>query len=84
MRSRVGRAYTAAFIGALQEFPGVAPDRIAEVVRLRTLATLSQEACLTGRGSADEALKAANVAARAGRDLRLAMNAKPADVGGAQ
>ena len=69
MRSRVGRAYKAAFISAVREFPGADAAKAAELARLRSIAALSQEAALIGNGSADSALKATAAADRCAKDL---------------
>jgi hypothetical protein len=69
MRTRVGRAFSAAFISAVREFPGADPAKVAEVARLRSIAALAQSAALTGSGSTAAALRATASAERARRDL---------------
>jgi hypothetical protein len=69
MRSRVGKAYTSAFICAVREFPAAPADRVAEVARLRAIATLAQQAALVGTGGTDAALRATAAADRCARDL---------------
>jgi hypothetical protein len=71
MRTRQGQRYRAAFKAALEEFPGAPGERIAEVCRLRAIAAAAQLACLNGSGSPDNAIRCANVAHRAARDLML-------------
>jgi uncharacterized membrane protein len=65
----VGQAIPGRLQGRVEEFPGAPAERVAEVARLRAIAALAQEACLTGNGTADAAIRAANVATRAARDL---------------
>jgi hypothetical protein len=71
MRTRRGRQYLAAYRAALEEFPAADPARIAQIVRLRLLAEQEEGAALAGKGSADAAVRIANVATRAARDLML-------------
>jgi hypothetical protein len=71
MRTRRGRKYLAAYRAALEEFPGAPGERIAEICRLRAIAEMAQQACLNGSGSPDNAIRCANVAHRAARDLML-------------
>jgi hypothetical protein len=77
MRSHEGRTYRRAFAAALDEFPGVEPSRIAQVVRLRMLAAQGEADALAGRGTADAAIRLANVATRASHVLHLAVKGSP-------
>jgi hypothetical protein len=77
MRSHEGRAYRRFFQAALEEFPGCEPSRIAQVVRLRLLAAQGEAAALSGRGSADGAIRLANVATRAAHALHLTAKGSP-------
>jgi hypothetical protein len=74
-RTRPGRQYRAAFHAALAEFAGAPAERVAEICRLRAIAALAQSAALSGAGTADAAIRTANAAARAGRDLQLTLRA---------
>jgi hypothetical protein len=77
MRSHEGRKYRQAFAAALDEFPGCEPSRIAQVVRLRLLAAQGEAAALSGRGTADAAIRLANVAVRAAHAVHLASKGSP-------
>lgn len=69
MRSRLGRSYAAAFIASLKEFPNAPVERVAELARLRSIASLAQQSALTGAGTTDSALKVTAAADRCARDL---------------
>jgi hypothetical protein len=77
MRSHEGRQYRQAFRAALEEFPGCEPSRVAQVVRLRLLAAQGEAAALSGRGTADAAIRLANVAVRAAHAVHLASKGSP-------
>jgi hypothetical protein len=81
MRTREGKLYRRAFKAALEEFPGVPADRVAQVARLRLLAAQEETAALAGKGSADAAIRVANVAVRAAKDLKDTVKGKPASGG---
>jgi hypothetical protein len=68
-RSRIGREFKRAFLAASREFPAAPADRVAELARLRAIASQAQQAALTGAGSADAALRATSAADRCARDL---------------
>jgi hypothetical protein len=77
MRTHEGRKYRQAFRAALEEFPGCEPSRVAQVVRLRLLAAQGEAAALSGRGTADSAIRLANVATRAAHALHLTAKGSP-------
>jgi hypothetical protein len=77
MRSHEGRQYRAAFRAALDEFPGVDHSRIAQVVRLRLLAARGESDALSGKGTADAAIRLANVATRAAHAVHLTAKGSP-------
>jgi hypothetical protein len=79
MRTRRGRQYLAAYRAALVEFDGADPSRVAQIVRLRLLAEQQEGAALAGAGTADGAIRLANVAVRASRDLHLTTRGKQPD-----
>jgi carotenoid cleavage dioxygenase-like enzyme len=81
MRTRRGRQYLEAYRAACVEFPGAPADRVAQIVRLRLLAEQQEGAALAGSGSTDAAIRCANVAARASRDLHVTANGKPESAG---
>jgi hypothetical protein len=81
MRSHEGRTYRRAFAAALDEFPGCEPSRIAQVVRLRLLAAQGEAAALSGRGTADAAIRLANVAVRAAHAVHLTAKGSPVTSG---
>jgi hypothetical protein len=77
MRSHQGRTYRQGFRAALMEFPGCEPSRIAQVVRLRMLAAQAEASALSGRGTADAAIRLANVAVRAANVMHLTAKGSP-------
>jgi hypothetical protein len=79
MRSHEGRRYRQAFAAALEEFPGVNPSQVAQVVRLRLLAAQGEAAALSGRGSSDAAIRLANVATRAAHALHVTAKGRQPD-----
>jgi hypothetical protein len=79
MRTHEGRQYRRAFRAALEEFPGCEASRIAQVVRLRLLAAQGEADALRGRGTADAAIRLANVAVRAAHALHVTAKGKQPD-----
>jgi hypothetical protein len=77
MRSHQGRTYRQGFRAALMEFPGCEPSRIAQVVRLRMLAAQAEASALSGRGTAESAVRLANTATRSAQALHLTAKGNP-------